>query len=150
MKTLNIYIDACCINRPFDDQRDGRVRLESESFLILLEEIEKGNLHWLSSVVLDFEIEQIPDRIKQKKTKNYLLSVNKKISVNLEIKNRAVELQSLGFKTFDALHISCAEYGKSDVFLTTDDKLLKLAIKSQETLKVKVFNITSWTQEYLK
>lgn len=143
-------MDACCINRPFDDQRDGRVRLESESFLILLEEIEKGNLHWLGSVILDFEIEQTPDKIKQKKSKNYLLSVNKKINMNLEIKNRADELQSLGFKTFDALHISCAEYGKSDAFLTTDDKLFKLAVRNQETLRVKVFNITSWTQEYLK
>jgi predicted nucleic acid-binding protein len=143
-------MDACCINRPFDDQRDGRLRLESESFLILLEEIEKGNLHWLGSVILDFEIEQTPDKIKQKKSKNYLLSVHKKINMNLEIKNRADELQSLGFKTFDALHISCAEYGKSDAFLTTDDKLLKLAVRNQETLRVKVFNITSWTQEYLK
>ncbi|MBK8395514.1 MAG: hypothetical protein IPL26_09755 [Leptospiraceae bacterium] len=74
MKTLNIYIDACCINRPFDDQRDGRVRLESESFLILLEEIEKGKLNWLGSVILDFEIEQNPDKIKQKKESKELFT----------------------------------------------------------------------------
>ncbi|MBK8395515.1 MAG: PIN domain-containing protein [Leptospiraceae bacterium] len=72
------------------------------------------------------------------------------MNINQEIKNRADELQALGFKTFDALHIACAEYEKSDVFLTTDDKLLKLAIRIQKILKVKVFNITSWTQEYLK
>ncbi|MGQ0592841.1 MAG: PIN domain-containing protein, partial [Gammaproteobacteria bacterium] len=25
-----IYLDACCLNRPFDDQQQDRVRLEAE------------------------------------------------------------------------------------------------------------------------
>lgn len=27
---MNIYLDKCCLNRPFDDQSNLRVRLESE------------------------------------------------------------------------------------------------------------------------
>jgi hypothetical protein len=27
---MKIYLDACCLNRPFDDQSRYRIRLESE------------------------------------------------------------------------------------------------------------------------
>ena len=29
--TPRIYLDVCCLNRPFDDQAQERVRLESEA-----------------------------------------------------------------------------------------------------------------------
>ncbi|MGH2585054.1 MAG: hypothetical protein ACRDJE_09075 [Dehalococcoidia bacterium] len=31
---MRIYFDVCCLNRPFDDQRQERVRLETEALLI--------------------------------------------------------------------------------------------------------------------
>ena len=40
----NVYLDACCLNRPFDDQLQLRVRLESESILWLLNNVQLG--HW--------------------------------------------------------------------------------------------------------
>jgi hypothetical protein len=32
-----IYLDVCCLNRPFDDQCQERIRLESEAILLILE-----------------------------------------------------------------------------------------------------------------
>lgn len=29
---MKVYLDACCLNRPFDDQTQGRIRLEAEAF----------------------------------------------------------------------------------------------------------------------
>ena len=29
-----IYLDVCCLNRPFDDQTQERIRLESEAVLL--------------------------------------------------------------------------------------------------------------------
>jgi len=26
---MKVYLDACCLNRPFDDQSQDRIRLES-------------------------------------------------------------------------------------------------------------------------
>jgi len=42
---MRIYLDNCCFNRPFDDQKQIRIRLETEAKLeiqrrILLGEIE--------------------------------------------------------------------------------------------------------------
>jgi len=49
--------------------------------------------------------------------------------------SRAKELNEMGFKSFDALHIACAERGRADVLLTTDDHLLKKAISYQKSIK---------------
>ena len=40
---------------------------------------------------------------------------------------RAEELEHLGFKALDALHIACAEAGGADVLPTTDDRMLAKA-----------------------
>ena len=54
-----------------------------------------------------------------------------------------------GFGTYDALHIACAEQGEAELFLTTDDKLLKLASRHQQDLKIRIINPLHWLQEVL-
>ena len=60
---------------------------------------------------------------------------------------RGAVLESLGFKHYDALHIACAESGGADVLLTTDDKLLRRAIRFSAQLRVRVENPHTWLQE---
>jgi len=36
---MRIYLDVCCLNRPFDDQTQERIHLESEAVLIILSNI---------------------------------------------------------------------------------------------------------------
>ncbi|HPZ08922.1 MAG TPA: hypothetical protein PL110_12455 [Candidatus Eremiobacteraeota bacterium] len=33
---MKIYLDTCCLNRPFDDQTQDRNRLEAEAIMIIL------------------------------------------------------------------------------------------------------------------
>lgn len=33
---MKVYLDVCCLNRPFDDQTQDRIRIESESILTIL------------------------------------------------------------------------------------------------------------------
>jgi hypothetical protein len=40
---------------------------------------------------------------------------------------RARQLEALGFKPLDAVHIACAESGQADVMLTTDDRMIRRA-----------------------
>jgi len=44
-----IYLDACCLNRPFDDQSQPRVHLESEAVLIILARLKTREWEWLGS-----------------------------------------------------------------------------------------------------
>ena len=58
---VRIYLDACCLNRPFDDQTQARIRLEAEAVLMILTGCESGDWEWIGSAVLDWEIAQMPD-----------------------------------------------------------------------------------------
>ena len=62
---------------------------------------------------------------------------------------RARELQKAGFVGFDAVHLACAESGKADVFLTTGDRLLKLAKRQTRSLNVRVENPLDWLKEMI-
>jgi predicted nucleic acid-binding protein len=50
-------------------------------------------------------------------------------------------------KSFDALHLACAESVFAEVLLTTDDKFLKKAKKNKSVLKVRVENPVTWLME---
>jgi predicted nucleic acid-binding protein len=58
-----------------------------------------------------------------------------------------LELQALGFRPLDALHLACAESGGADVLLTTDDRLRRLASRVSAQLRVRVENPLTWLEE---
>jgi hypothetical protein len=41
---MRIYLDACCLNRPFDNQSQERVRLESEAIQAIHRQVAIGDL----------------------------------------------------------------------------------------------------------
>jgi len=53
-------------------------------------------------------------------------------------------LVELGFKPFDATHIANAEAANADVFLTTDDRLLRNAQRHLGNLRTSVQNPVYW------
>jgi len=148
MKTKTIYLDVCALNRPFDDHSQDRVNIEAEAVLTILKRSQQDQWHLLNSEVIEIEISRIPDDDKRQKVEILCLMLQKFIAVNDIIEKRAVELELFGFKPYDALHIACAEYGKAEVFLTTDDALLKKAHKYNK-LKVKVENPVVWLMEVI-
>jgi len=42
-----VYFDVCCLNRPFDDQNQARIRLEAEAVLMMLNRCEAGDWEWI-------------------------------------------------------------------------------------------------------
>ena len=101
----------------------------------------------LSSEAVDLEISKIPDDDRKQKVMLLSLISKRNIVIDDGIKNRAKELYKLGFKSFDAFHIACAEKGQADALLTTDDYLLKKAISQREFIKVKLVNPLKWLME---
>jgi hypothetical protein len=60
---------------------------------------------------------------------------------------RSAFLQKLGFGAFDALHLASAEQGQAEVFLTTDDNLLRRAERHRYELRIRVQDPVSWYRE---
>jgi predicted nucleic acid-binding protein len=71
------------------------------------------------------------------------------IAVQSPEADRAQQLEQLGFQAMDALHLACAESAHADIFVTTDDKLLKLATRLSAKLQVTVVNPVFWLLENL-
>ena len=44
-----IYLDVCCLNRPFDDQSQPRIRLEAQAVLAILDRVSEGKWECVSS-----------------------------------------------------------------------------------------------------
>jgi len=55
-----LYLDNCCFNRPFDDQVQIRIRLETEAKLVIQEKIKEGTYSLAWSYILDYENSKNP------------------------------------------------------------------------------------------
>jgi predicted nucleic acid-binding protein len=56
-------------------------------------------------------------------------------------------MKAMGFRTYDALHLACAEQATVSIFLTTDDRVLRIAASHAEELRVRVANPLTWLVE---
>ena len=77
-------MDVCRLNRPFDDQTQDRIRIESEAVLAILNQCMDD---WIlvGSEVIDYEISKIPDEERRRKVE-ILASISKeKIIVDDDI-----------------------------------------------------------------
>jgi len=147
---MKLYLDACCINRPFDDQTQDRIRLEAEAVLLIINRFENKEWSWCGSEVLNYELEQIPDAERWQRVRRLVKFVHTVISLDTDIIARAKQLEALGFKSYDALHIASAEHAEVDFFLTTDDRFLHLAERLADRVKVKIRNPLAWFNEVMK
>jgi len=144
---MRIYMDVCCLNRPFDDQTQHKIHLEAEAIKIIFEKNELQKLEIISSEVIDLEISKIPNLMKKRQVQ-LLASVYKdKIRINDEIINQARTLELLGITAFDALHISCALYAKAEVFLTTDEDLVNKYELQKDEFQIRIVNPLEWIYE---
>ena len=142
---MKIYMDCCCLNRPFDDQAEPIIHLEAEAVKIILALCEQKIFTLISSQILKFEIGNTPNISRREKLKLLENIAQKVIKIDDKIEGRAKYFENLGVQAFDALHLACAE-GNADVFLTVDNKLLK-RIKKIKDLKIKVRNPLEWLEE---
>lgn len=146
---MKVYLNCCVLNRPFDDQSQERIRLETEAIILVLARLERKEWTWLGSQALEIEIDRTPDIEQQSRLRQINEFVNSTIEIGKQELEHASELQNLGFIGFDAVHLACAEKGKADVFLTTDDRLLNLAKKQAKKLRVRVENPLDWMKEMI-
>jgi hypothetical protein len=123
---MRIYLDNCCFNRPYDDQSQIRIRIESEAKMYIQAKILVGEIELAWSYVLDFEnsVNPFPER-------RWSISQWKAVAAvdmieSTSILERAQQFESLGLKGKDALHIACALDAGCEYFLTTDAHIIKI------------------------
>jgi len=137
------------LNRPFDDQSQDRIHLEAEAILSIIKFVEKGQWTLVNSDGILYEINKIPDSERKKKVEIIVSRANEHLRLEEKILERAKRLQKLGIKSLDALHVACAESAKVDIFLTTDDKLLRILRQHSDEIDVRADNPLVWIKEVI-
>lgn len=134
---MKIYLDNCCLNRPYDNQRNIKIRLETEAKLYIQQLIKESKLQLVWSYILDYENLQNPFEERRLRISSWKKFAINDIEEDVRIINKAIELNKLGLRRMDALHVSCAIQGQCSYFITTDKGILK---KSQVIEEVKIID----------
>lgn len=122
---MRIYLDNCCFNRPFDDQMDARVRLETEAKLQIQEQVRTKQLELTWSYILDYENSKNPFSERKIAIQDWRDHAVVEIKVSPDLIKKARALYQKNIKAKDALHVACAIKAKCRYFITTDDVLIR-------------------------
>ena len=122
---MRIYLDMCCFNRPYDDQTQPRIRIETEAKVVIQQKIKYAECELLWSSILDFECAKNPFEEHRIAILNWRNIASTVVMADMSVLDRATSLMTYGVCKYDALHVACSIAGEAELFVTTDDRLLK-------------------------
>lgn len=141
---MRIFLDTCCLNRPWDDQTQLRIHLEAEAVLHVLETAQAGRHELVTSDYLIAEILGNTDPLRRSRVMALLQPATSHVPRAQPVEARAASLTQSGFGGFDALHIAAAEHAGCPYLLTTDDRLIRRASRATNPLRLQVINPTAF------
>jgi predicted nucleic acid-binding protein len=130
-----------------DDLSIGRNRLEAEAILQILRQVEGRTRELVGSEAVDAELSLTPSSERQAKTKALAQLRSSFVRAGSAERARALAFVALGLRYMDALHVACAESGRCDILLTTDDQFLAKAREHASDIMVRVANPLEWMTE---
>jgi len=122
---MRIYLDMCCFNRPFDDQAQARIHLETHGKILLQQKVKNSECDLVWSSVLDFECRNNPFEEHRHAILQWRVLASTVVMIDSEVIVCAKMHEEHGVDRFDALHVACALAARADLFVTTDDHLIR-------------------------
>ncbi|RUS93061.1 hypothetical protein [Trichormus variabilis] len=87
-----VYLDTSIFNRPFDDQTQPKIFLETQAVILILQMVEAKILELVNSSVLEYENSRNPFTINQQSMDRYLQIATFRVLVDENIRVRAKQL----------------------------------------------------------
>ena len=139
---MRIYLDLCAFTRPFDNQNQLKIKLETEAKLFIQQGIIVGDYELVWSYILEYE--NNCNKFDDKRNAIYEWKKIAKVHCieNDKIIEYAENLYNKNIRTKDALHIACSVYSNSDYFITTDKQLYNLKLDD-----IKIINPLNFLNE---
>jgi len=126
----------CSIKRPFDDQSQNRIWIETQSVIRILDAFHTAEIKVCNSEALVFENSLNPNPIRKKRVASLLSRFGTPFKGSLSIYQRAEIIHRKGIDDIDALHLAFAEKMNAVYFITCDDHILSLAGRCGLLVKV--------------
>ncbi|GHT62652.1 hypothetical protein AGMMS50239_16540 [Bacteroidia bacterium] len=120
-----IYLDNCCFNRPYDDQTQLGISIETLAKLHIQGLVIENRVELVWSFILKFENSRNIFSGKRKAIAQWEKLSSFFIEMSQDIRTVAREIMATGIKEADAAHVACAIAGNCEYFITVDKRLLK-------------------------
>lgn len=128
MERLKIYLDNCCYNRPYDDQSQLKINMETLAKLSIQQDIRDKKIDLVTSYILVAENSANRFDIKRNDIQRFI-DTHTHTFVSEASADRVMEIaekiMDTGVKLMDACHVACAIIAECDYFISTDKRLLK-------------------------
>lgn len=144
---MRIYLDMCSLKRPFDDQSNARIALETTAVLSILKAVADGRADAVRSIAHEAENLHNPDTRRSGAVGKWLETLNRLEETPPSVSGRTSSLYGFGLGPLDAFHLAWAEHLKADVLVTTDDDFLAKASRPAVSGSVRVLNPVSLVGE---
>jgi predicted nucleic acid-binding protein len=138
-----IYLDICCFNRPYDDQSQLKVSLETQAKLHIQDLILKKELNLVWSYILAFENSKSIYPAKRNSISKWEKLSSDFIGRSEDLIVLAKTVAATGIKEMDSLHIACAIVAGCDYLISVDRRLCKY-----EDARIKICNPLDFVSEY--
>ena len=115
---MRVYLDLCVYNRPFDDQAQPRIMMETLGLIIIMASIPSGEIETVNSFALEYENQQNPSLEREEIILDMLQSSAQFVEYAEDIQRRAEILEGSGIIGMDAFneYAPCIE----ELFFTLD------------------------------
>jgi predicted nucleic acid-binding protein len=124
---IKVYLDNCAYNRPFDDQSQIRISLETQAKLFIQRCVINNEIELIYSYMSIYENSENPKPEHRNSILSFFRYAMGFIDINKAdiIEERAESFKKWNIKSNDAIHLACAVTGNCEYFITTDDGILK-------------------------
>ena len=143
---VRVYLDLCCLKRPFDDQGMPHVRLEAEAVVSIQKAIEEGAHTFVRAVAQDLENAKNPDPVRRVRVDAWLANQPLPDIEPAAVTARTADLVNASFGGVRRVPPGVGQLLQADVFVTTDDQLRALAARRPD-LRVRVMGPLEFAQE---
>lgn len=122
-------MDVCALSRPYDDQSQLRVRMESDAVLLIMDSVQNGWYILKSSPAHFAEAGAIKDCRERVDIESFLRSHGCAVTGDLKsIRDRAEYFCEQRIGVADAAHLAFAE-ADADILISCDDRFVRKAQK---------------------
>lgn len=125
----------CALKRPYDKPSD-RTTLESLAVAQVISAFEGGLVELVSSSVTELENSMNPQAERREEVADLLQRIPIVARTGPELLRRGREIEALGLRSLDALHLASAESTGCNYFVSCDDQLLASAGRAAGRLNV--------------
>ncbi|MBX3402739.1 MAG: hypothetical protein KF699_04915 [Phycisphaeraceae bacterium] len=144
---MRIYLDICCLKRPFDDQLHPRIAAETAAILGILAQVESRRIEAVCSPAHLFENSLNPDVQRAAAVHEWVAGRVSSSVPGSGVEVEFARLRGCGLGQFDALHVAWACALKCHVFISVDDRLLSRGARALGSGAMRVLGPMEFVKE---